>query len=32
MSAAKAKVMVSIPGRIQEGYTEEEYADYKLRL
>jgi len=28
-NAAKTKVMVFIPGRIQEGYTEEEYADYK---
>jgi hypothetical protein len=28
-NAAKTKVMVCIPGRIQEGYTEEEYADYK---
>ncbi len=31
-SAAKAKVMVSIPGRIREGYAEEECANYKLRL
>ncbi len=28
-NAAKMKAMVCIPGRIQEGYTEEEYADYK---
>ena len=28
-NAAKTKVMVCIPGRIREGYTEEEYADYK---
>ncbi len=28
-NAAKTKVMTCIPGRIQEGYTEEEYADYK---
>ena len=29
MNAAKTKAMVCIPGRIQEGYTEEEYANYK---
>jgi hypothetical protein len=28
-NAAKTKAMVCIPGRIQEGYTEEEYAKYK---
>ncbi len=28
-NAAKTKVMTCIPGRIQEGYTAEEYADYK---
>ncbi len=28
-NAAKTKVMTCIPGRIREGYTEEEYADYK---
>jgi hypothetical protein len=28
-NAAKTKAMVCIPGRIQEGYTEEEYANYK---
>ena len=28
-NAAKAKVMVCIPGRIREDYTEKEYADYK---
>ena len=28
-NAAKTKVMVCIPGRIQEGYTEGGYADYK---
>jgi hypothetical protein len=29
MNAAKTKAMVCIPGRIQESYTEEGYADYK---
>ncbi len=29
MNAPKTKAMVCIPGRIQEGYTEEEYANYK---
>jgi hypothetical protein len=28
-NATKTKAMVCIPGRIREGYTEEEYADYK---
>ncbi len=28
-NAAKMKAMVCIPGRIREGYTEEEYAEYK---
>ncbi len=28
-NVAKTKAMVCIPGQIQEGYTEEEYADYK---
>jgi hypothetical protein len=28
-NAAKTKAMVCIPGRIREGYTEEEYAKYK---
>jgi hypothetical protein len=28
-NATKTKVMVCIPGRIREGCTEEEYADYK---
>jgi hypothetical protein len=28
-NAAKTKAMVCIPGWIQEGYTEEEYAEYK---
>jgi hypothetical protein len=28
-NATKTKAMVCIPGQIQEGYTEEEYADYK---
>ena len=28
-NAAKMKAMVCIPGQIQEGYTEEEYANYK---
>ncbi len=28
-NAVKTKVMVCIPGRIREGYTEEGYADYK---
>jgi hypothetical protein len=29
MNAAKTKAMVCISGQIQEGYTEEEYVDYK---
>ncbi len=29
MNAAKTKAIVFIPGWIQEGYTEEEYANYK---
>ncbi len=29
MNATKMKAMVCIPGQIQEGYTEEEYAGYK---
>jgi hypothetical protein len=28
-NATKTKAMVCIPGRIREGYTEEEYANYK---
>jgi hypothetical protein len=28
-NATKMKAMVCIPGRIREGYTEEEYAEYK---
>jgi hypothetical protein len=28
-NAAKTKVMVCIPGQIREGWTKEEYADYK---
>ncbi len=28
-NAAKTKAMVCIPGRIREGKTEEEYAEYK---
>jgi hypothetical protein len=28
-NAAKTKAMVCIPGRIREGYTEEEYANHK---
>ncbi len=30
-NATKTKAMVCIPGRIQDGYTEEEYADYKAQ-
>jgi hypothetical protein len=28
-NASKTKVMICIPGRIQEAYTEEQYAEYK---
>ncbi len=29
MNASKTKVMICIPGRIREAYTEEQYAEYK---
>ncbi len=29
MNASKTKVMICIPGRIREAYTEEQYAKYK---